>query len=102
RPTDVGHFIERNRIKGPPDLLPADAQGKRRVQRDPGGEVRARLGVALAERRGHVQRPGVVAPAEIEGDPVPRGPGLITRVDVELGCGTDLAQVPDAGWSDGV
>ena len=102
RAADVSHFIERNRIKGPPDLLPADAQGKRRVQRDPGREVRARLGVTLAERRRHVQRPRVVAPAEIEGDPVARGPGLITRVDVEFRCATDLAQVADAVGSEGV
>src|SRR2546422_9740743 len=62
--------------------LAGDAQGQRGPQRDAGREVRARLSVPFAERRRHVQRPGVVAPTETEGDPPARGARLIPGVDV--------------------
>src|SRR5438128_2486895 len=78
-PADIGRFIVRI---GPPDFPPGDAHGERRPQRDAGREVRARLGMALAERRREVQRSGVVAPTETEGNPPARGPRLIPRVDM--------------------
>src|SRR2546428_8958115 len=78
-PADIGRFIVR---VGPPDFPSGDAHGERRPQRDAGHEVRARLGMALAERRREVQRSGVVAPTETEGDPPARGARLIPRVDV--------------------
>src|SRR5438874_6045414 len=89
RPTDIGRFVEGIR---PPDLLAADAQGEGRLQRDGGREIGARVGVALAERRGDVERPGVIAPAEAEGDPAPRGPRLVAGVETKVRRRADLAQ----------
>src|SRR5207253_7220751 len=90
RPADVGRFVERVR---PPDPLPGDAQGECRLQRDRGREIGARVGVALAERRGDVERPGVIAPAEAEADPAPRGPRLVAGVETKVRRRADLAQV---------
>src|SRR5205823_14808515 len=91
----LGRFIVRI---GPPDFPPGDAYGERRPQRDAGREVRARLGMALAERRREVQGSGVVAPTETDGDPPARGPRLSPGGDV-FRCGTDLAHASDAvGW----
>src|SRR5207249_1804167 len=90
RPTDIGRFVERVL---PPDPLPGDAQGERRLQRDGGREIRARVGVSLAERRGDVERPGVIAPAEAQGDPTARGPRLVAGVETKVRRRADLAQV---------
>src|SRR5438132_12292341 len=102
RPADVGRFIERNGREGPPDLLPGDAQRKRRMQRDGGREVGARLGVALAERRRHVQRLGVIRAAEPERDPAASAPRLVPSAGLKVRPGPDLPQVLDAGWSYGL